>query len=246
MPDRPMIDLEQVRQARALRASRKQRWLDSLSGPEEPVLQEQFWQGSERLYILFSGLYGLMSIPTEVFFRNSGLIDQSRLVLRDPHHAWYQRGLPGIGDDVHAIARYLQQRIEQSGAREVRFVGNCKGGFAALLFCALLRQGKAIAFVPQTFLSPERQDEDPRQPYLVEELYRHRTDRHIYDLRPWMLQHAPDTEAEVYVGDNPYDLNHAQELDGFRRIRVHQVGGGGHRVAAQLNKQGRLSQVLAA
>lgn len=242
------MDIEHYKVARAVRAAQKQRVLDAMEalGPGEPPVSEEFWQGSERLYIFFSGLMGLMSIPTDVFFRNCGLLDQSKLILRDPHHAWYQRGLPEIADDVQGIARFLEDRIVASGAREVRFVGNCKGGFAALLFCSLLRRGKAIAFVPQTFLSPERQTEDPRQPYFVEEMHRHRTDRHIYDLRPWMQQHSPDIEAEVFVGNNPFDLVHANDLEGFRNIRVHHVGAGGHRVAAQLNKEGRLPGILAA
>jgi hypothetical protein len=241
-----MMTSEEAKAERALRAVHKQLVMDSMEGPKEPVVTEDFWQGSQKLYVLFSGLYGLMSIPTDLFFRNAGLVDQSKLILRDHYHAWYQRGLPSVGDDVDAIARFIEKKIEESGAKDVRFVGNCKGGFAALLFCSLLKRGKAITFVPQTFLSPERQDEDPRQPYLVEELYKHRTEKHIYDLKPWMQQHSPDIKADIFVGNNRFDLNHARELEGFRNINITYVGEGGHRVAAQLNKQGLLRAVLAA
>lgn len=241
-----MMTSEEASAARIARAALREKYEGIELGPEEPEVSEDFWQGSQKLYVMFSGLYGLMSIPTDVFYRKAGILDQSKLVLRDPHHAWYQRGLPSVGNDLQTIARFIETKIEESGAKDVRFIGNCKGGFAALLFCSLLKRGKAIAFVPQTFLSPERQDEDPRQPYLIEDMYKHRTGQHIYDLKPWMQQHSPEIRADIFVGSNPFDLNHARELEGFPNIKINYLGGGGHRVVAQLNKQNRLRDVFAA
>lgn len=213
----------------------------------QPLVQEEFWQGSRRIYIIFAGLMGHIGMPPEVLFRSGGIIDQSRIILRDPYQNWYQRGVPTVGRDVFEVAEFLERRIAASGASEVRFFGNCKGGFAALLFCSLLGRGHAVATVPQTYLSPERQrlSGDPRGQALTAEMYQHRAERHIYDLKPWMAQHSPNISADIYVANNPYDLAHARELEGFQNIRVHYLKEGGHRVAMKLEREGRLERMLA-
>lgn len=213
----------------------------------KPPYEEDFWQGSDRLYIMFSGARGHLGLPKLEYARSAGIIDHNRLLLRDPFSAWYQRGIPTVGEDVHAIARFLENKITESGASDVWFVGNSMGGFAALLFCSLTATGRAIAFAPQTFLSPEKVKffGDTRRPEAVAEMHSHRTANHIYDLQPWLKRHSPDISADLYYDDSyAFDLHHANELKGFRNIRHHPFQQGGHRIIIHLYQQGLLEGIL--
>ncbi|MES2684951.1 MAG: hypothetical protein V4650_15630 [Pseudomonadota bacterium] len=214
---------------------------------EKPPYEEDFWQGSDRLYIMFSGARGHLGLPKLEYARRAGIIDHNRLLIRDPYSAWYQRGIPGVGDDVHAIARFLERKITESGASDVCFVGNSMGGFAALLFCSLTATGRAVAFAPQTFLSPEKQKSsgDTRRPEAVAEMYRHRSANHIYDLQPWLKRHSPDIQADLYYDANyAFDLSHANDLKGFPNVRHHPFQQGGHRIIISLYQQDLLEGIL--
>jgi hypothetical protein len=214
-----------------------------------PVIHEEFWQGSERLYIFFGGILGGMGMSPFELARSGGILDYSRIFIRDPYQAWYQRGLPEIGDSVYEIARHLQNRIAASGAEEVRFVGNCMGGYAAILMCSLLNTGRAIAFAPQSFVSPEKIQHfgDLRAPDKLAAMYQYRTGEHIYDLQLWLQQHSPEISADVYVCSTyEQDLAHARELSVLKNIRIHQCDKGGHRVVVHLHQLGRMPEILAA
>ncbi|MDP3858100.1 MAG: hypothetical protein Q8Q73_10130 [Stagnimonas sp.] len=213
------------------------------------VVEERLLADSRRFYLFFGGLQGRLGTDHFEFMRSAGVLGCSRLFLRDPHRAWYQRGLPGIGEDVHAVARYLEQRIASSGASEVRFVGNCMGGYAALLFCSLLRTGRAIAFAPQTLIGPGALEWHPGQPVAdaYAGMFAHRNDRHIYDLPEWLRIHTPELEGEVYCSANyPIDIAHAEALRGFPNIAIHHVDMDGHGVSRFLRQQGRLKEILSA
>jgi hypothetical protein len=212
-----------------------------------PVIEEELKPGSKRLYFFFGGLHGQLGLGTFEFMQSARVLDDSRIFLRDPHQAWYQRGIPTIGDNVHEVARFLQRKIEDSGAEEVRFVGNCMGGFAAILFCALTQQGRAIAFVPQSFISPEKValNRDERVPDKFADMHRHRNEHHIYDLQQWLPLHAPDVSADIYVSTSEHiDIVHARELENLPNIRIRYFEEGGHRLVMHLRDRGLLYEIL--
>lgn len=215
---------------------------------DEPVFQEEFWQGSDRIYIFFGGAFGAFGMKPFEYSRSAKILDYSRIFMSDPYQSWYMRGVPTLGNNVYEVARFLEDRIAASGATEVRFVGNCMGGFAALLFCGLLKTGRAVAFAPQTFLSPEREkfSTDPRGSARLRELYRHHNEHFIYDLKPWLARHRPEIVADIYASTaHEHDLPHAQEMEGFGNIRVHYLPEGGHRVMLYLHQNGLMPGILA-
>lgn len=213
----------------------------------ESVIEEAIWQGSDRLYILFGGVLGQFGMSNFEFARSARILDYSHIFLRDPSRSWYQNGLPGIGGTVQEIADFLARRIDDIGATDVRFIGNCMGGFAALLFCSLVRQGRAIVFAPQSFLSPERCNfhEDHRVPHLLKNLWSTPSEAHIYDLQPWLKANRPELSAEIYVSTSDrHDLAHARELSGFKNIRINYFEEGGHALIRHLGTQGLLPAIL--
>lgn len=203
----------------------------------------------DSLYLMFGGIHGGMGMPRFEFEHAAGMLDASKLWLRDMNQAWYQRGLPGIGNDIPSICRFLLDTIERSGATRIRFVGNSMGGFAALLFCALLRRGRAIAFVPQTFIGAElrAQHLDMRWRRQIAALHAHPDSTEILDLPSFIRRHYPLLEADVYVSTNDrLDLLHADMLSEFENIAIHRYDRGGHSLTRSLRDAGLLTRILAA
>jgi hypothetical protein len=215
--------------------------------PVEPY-EECLWQGSDRLYIGFTGINGGLGLPQNDFLGSAGIIDHSHIIVRDPYPAWYQRGVPQVGDDVRAIAQRLRQRIDQLGVQDVRFIGNSMGGFAALLFCSLVGRGRAIAIVPQCYLSAHKvaQTGDARASELLQSLYDSPDQsRFIYDLKDHFAQHSPNIRADLhFCTSHAEDMTHAETLQGFRNIRIHTYPRGGHRLMVYLKEWGLLPKIF--
>ncbi|MES2743041.1 MAG: hypothetical protein V4754_19120 [Pseudomonadota bacterium] len=70
----------------------------------------------------------------------------NRIMLRDPQHAWYQRGVAGLGDSVDEVAAQLAHFIKAIGPSEVITVGQSMGAYAAVLFGMLLQVDRVLSF----------------------------------------------------------------------------------------------------
>ena len=215
-----------------------------------PPISESLVPGAEKLLLFFGGLVGSIGMLPFEFYRSAQILDHSKIFFRDIYQSWYQRGLPGIGRDAHAIGDYLQAKIDASGATEVRFIGNSMGGYAALMFCAMLGRGKAITFVPQTFICPQKRFRlgDDRYQDKVHALHQSLTATDIVDLKRWISERRPEMEAQVHVsGEDPIDMLHANELEGFGNIAIHRYAqGGGHDLVQWLRDAGELAKILKA
>ena len=186
-------------------------------------------------------------MPRFEFYRASRILEYSRIFLRDPNQSWYQRGLPNVGDDAYAVGDYLRRKILESAASNVYFVGNSMGGFAALLFCSMLRQGQAIAFAPQTFVSREKRQlyGDCRWAHQIGLLHKTRSALDILDLKTWIRDHFPEMRARVYVSSlDVLDVQHANELSDFANIEIRYFPTAGHGLVAKLRDDGLLAQML--
>jgi hypothetical protein len=215
--------------------------------PSESPIKIELVPCSDRLFFLFGGFSGAMGMPLFEFYRAAQVMDCSKVFLRDLAQAWYQRGLPTVGPDVFAIRVFLKHMIEESGASQIRFVGNSMGGFAAILFCSLLETGEAIAFSPQTFICQEKraQHKDQRWAAQINELAMTRSASDIYDLKSWISKHNPNTRARVYVSlADSLDMIHANELAEFQNIKIHSYDVGGHRLVRHLRDDGSLARIL--
>jgi pimeloyl-ACP methyl ester carboxylesterase len=204
--------------------------------------------GACRLYIMFGGIVGGMGMPPFEFMRTGRLLPHSKVFIRDPYQAWYQRGLPGIGTSCTDVAEYLSGLIKASDAREVVFVGNSMGGFAALLFCGLLECGRAIAFSPQTFISAERRKAtgDNRWAAQVERTHLHQGGvGSVYDIGHLLTEKNCGLDADIYVSRHDrLDVVHARALAGFAGVSVYEFDEGGHQLVAHLRDAGMLARIL--
>lgn len=213
---------------------------------ESPVI-ENLVPGSPKLFLFFGGIAGALGMPPFEFYRSANLLEHSKIFLRDPRQAWYQRGLPGLGDDALAVGRYLERKIAESGASEVRLVGNSMGGFAALLFCGMLRCGQAIAFAPQTFVSRDKRVRhgDTRWAAQIGSLHESASGTDILDLRSWIGERFAQMRAVLLVSTSDrLDMAHAEELSLFPNIAIRRFPGAGHDLVASLRDEGKLIDIL--
>lgn len=217
--------------------------------PEETApVKESYIAGADRLYIFFGGIIGGLGMPPFEFFESSGVIGQSRIFLRDLDQSWYQRGLPGVGPDIDSVVELLSWCIARSEAKDVVFVGNSMGGFAALMFCSLLQCGRAVAFSPQTVIDEQscRRLNDKRWAAQLQRLHQNPNPGQILNLPEHLRSNAREIRADIHVSSaEPLDLLHARELSVFRNIQLHEHPEGGHRLVAEMRDQGKLIQALA-
>ena len=108
---------------------------------------------SDRLLIFFGGVQGFTAIPPFEFLNLTRDIPAKKIFVRDLEQSWYQMGLRGIASDVDGLTAYFRDVIRSQSVRRVVTVGNSMGGYASLLFGALLNVDAVLAFSPRTYLS---------------------------------------------------------------------------------------------
>lgn len=219
----------------------------------KPAILEELIPGSSKLYFIFGGVAAEMAMPPFEFYASARIIEENKIFLRDFSQAWYQNGLPGVGSDLYAIRDFIQGKIVELEPEEVFFVGNSMGGYAAILFATLVGRGTAIAFAPQTFVSPLKrlQHRDRRWSKQIAGMYLRTTFKaHIWDLKACLqpLQNGsrPETKVEIFVSaDDPLDYLHALRLRGLEGVQIHECPVGGHTLVKQLRDEGKLPAILA-
>ncbi|MFT4241156.1 MAG: hypothetical protein QM569_02625 [Acidovorax sp.] len=79
------------------------------------------------------------------FWRSGSAQNSSVLFFNNGLNEWYQNGVPGVGESIPALARYIEKTAERLGATSILLSGVSMGGYAAVLFGALLH-ADVVAF----------------------------------------------------------------------------------------------------
>lgn len=203
---------------------------------------------SGELYIFFGGLASGIAMPPFEFFNASRILDANRIFLRDLRRRWYQTGLPGVTRDIPSTVRFLSREIDKIAPQRTVFVGNSMGGFAAILFSALLGTGEVVAFAPQTFVSPflrfrhgDNRWERPISRMWLASLLK---PRH-WDLRPVLMNLPKPPCISIHVSPSDrLDCVHAAHIQGLPGVMVHEHQNGGHDVVKALRDTGKLPAIM--
>jgi len=215
----------------------------------DPAIEIHTVPGGTDLYIFFGGIASGIGMPPFEFHRASGILGQHRIFVRDLSQCWYQAGIPGAGRDIRSVAAHLKGLINKIGASRVKFVGNSMGGFAALMFSSLIGTGGAIAFAPQTFISPflrlRHHDWRWRRRILAAWIAGIRRER-IWDLLGVLTRQPPPDGCLVCVSSAcALDCVHAAHISGLRGVRVRTYPSGGHGLVAWLRDANQLKSIIA-
>lgn len=199
---------------------------------------------SATLVVAFAGLRGFLGgIPAFEFGRVLASVEVKSAFLRDHFAAWYHRGVRDIGPDIDSVVDCLR-RLETEAERVV-MIGNSAGGYAALLFSALLGC-EGYAFSPQTFVDPERLrgigdhrwDEE-----LHALLESGRFDSRYGDLEPVLA--ASRGRFHLWYGAlDEVDEKHVEHVAGLEQVTVNRIEDCDHRVVKHLRDSGWLGSFL--
>lgn len=204
--------------------------------------------GSDDLYIFFGGLAGGLAMPPFEFYSAASILDHNKIFVRDLGQTWYHH-TPGLGDPtVAGLQGFLEGQISAIAPRRVRFIGNSMGGFAAMLFCCRIGQGEAIAFSPQTFISPvlKLRHLDARWPRQILKtwLTRNGGDR-VWDLKPVLQDSSSHVKIRIYASrSDGLDTIHAERVQDCSGVEVTLLDEGGHSVVKLLRNSGQLKDIL--
>jgi hypothetical protein len=201
----------------------------------------------EVLLVAFSGHWGRLAVPVFEFGRSIAGLPTGRLLLREPNNVWYHRGLPEAGSDIAAVRDLLERKIAALRPRAIVGLGASAGGYAALLFGALLGFDEVHAFTPQTTLQRwhRLRMRDFRWRKDFRRLYASGGTRELFDLRRVLSAGESRTTFNVhYCRHERTDVLHAERLGDIPNVVLHSYGAGGHRLANWLYKRGDLLRLL--
>lgn len=191
---------------------------------QSPIFKD-FSSANPHLLVSFGGLYGGFGAPTFEFSNVAKVADIKKLYVRDLRQALYHIGLPGYSTDIPGTLETLRALIAESQAETITFIGNSQGGYAAILFGALLNVDDAHAFSTQTVAGPigRWRIGDNRWPRVALNLYIVSLfKKKYYDLKKVINASAGKTKFHLYYGTkDPHDVANAEYLRGARNVTLH-------------------------
>jgi hypothetical protein len=224
---------------------------DATVESSELAVATDFSSGSKVLLVTFGGFAGGVGIPPFEFFRMASDLGVCKVFVRDLAQAMYHRSLPGIGGGVDGIVEFVKRQATEHGIERTVVLGNSGGGYASLLFGALLDADVAYAFSPVTFIGPVARTlhRDRRAPKLFwRSVFSRNATPSYYDLRNVFAGHGRGTRFHIYYCPNgPWgrlDALHANRMAHFPNVELHVVEEGGHYIVKVLRDEGKLAEIL--
>jgi hypothetical protein len=196
------------------------------------------------LVVAFAGLKGFLGgFPAFEFRKVLSSVDVKSAFFRDHYAAWYHRGVVDVGPGIESVVERLRE-LQQEAPRMV-MMGNSAGGYASLLFAALL-DCEGYAFSPQTFIDPDllRKAGDHRwDEELTVLLDSGCFDSRYGDLAP--LLEKSNGHFEIFYGAlDGVDWKHIDPVRGIERVTVNRIENCDHRVVRHLRDSGWLRSFL--
>jgi pimeloyl-ACP methyl ester carboxylesterase len=207
---------------------------------------------SDVLLIAFGGRAGHMGIPPFEFFRVLSGFDVKKAYIRDLRQAWYHHGIPGVGETIEDIAERIQSLIDVSGAGRVVLAGNSAGGYAALLFGALVQVDEIVSIAPQTHIGVSYLEVigDRRWLEHISTANGRRPFEDPYvDVREVLVispNRASTRIAVHYSERSPLDAHHAERLSDVAGVDFVRYPTSTHSLIRLLRDNGDLSEILTA
>jgi hypothetical protein len=199
---------------------------------------------SSTLVIAFAGLRGFLGgFPAFEFRKLLSSVHVKSAYIRDHYAAWYHRGVVDVGPDVDSVVAKLRQL--ENEAERVVMIGNSAGGYAALLFGAMLGC-ETYAFSPQTFVDPEllRGAGDHRWDNELNALLESgKFDRRYGDLAP-LLAESEGRFVIFHGALDTIDEKHVDRVRGIEQVTVNRIEDCDHRCVKYLRDSGWLPSFL--
>lgn len=197
-------------------------------------------ENSSQLYYVFHGMAGGLGIQPLTVLRESGLIHNNLVLLKDYYRFFYQAGLNREITDVDAIiTRLCRCREELPHIRQTFCSGPSSGAYAAILFGHYLQVDVVYAFAPVT-----RIDVDDLRKYGGSKDVSRITEQHR-DLALLLAQYNGRTRYKVFYceghGRDRAQAKHLQDLPG---VELCPWPGTTHNIIQAIYESGRLREIF--
>jgi len=206
-------------------------------------------KGRTNLLVSFGGIQAGLGVPLFEFFNSIAEIDCDKVFLRDFNQAWYQMGVDQKAPTPESIISLLQEIISRHSYDRVCFLGNSMGGYAAILFGALLQADQIIAFAPQTYIGRLKRlmTLDRRWRKQIGKIHGFvGKNTNYFDLKKHLKVNAP-YHADIHIyysSEYRLDKLHAERLASCHNITLHAHTEGGHNVVKAIRNRGDLQGII--
>ena len=200
------------------------------------------WQreNSSKLYYVFHGMAGGLGIQPLTVLRETGLIHNNLVLLKDYYRFFYQAGLNPEITDVDAIIARLRRCCEELPRVQQTFCsGPSSGGYAALLFGHYLQVDVVYAFAPVTLINLD----DLKRFGGCKDISRITEERR--DLARLLSKHNGRTCYKIFYCDGHVrDRNYAERLQDLPGVELYPQPGTTHNVIQAIYESGRLGEIF--
>lgn len=200
------------------------------------------------LFVAFGGIAQQLSMPPFEFknFLTKNFGDINFIFIRDTEQAWYFNGIEGLSTNMSLNIDGLKMLINQTPHTKTIFLGNSMGGYASILYGALLNVDHVLAFAPQTFVDKVKRAKhsDNRWPQQMKKLHGKYPTHKYYDLEELEAMEF-DTDIRVfYSPQSKLDTVHANNIKHINNVDIHVEPKGGHGVIKTLKNNGKLAEII--
>ncbi|KAB1064879.1 YqiA/YcfP family alpha/beta fold hydrolase [Salibacter halophilus] len=205
--------------------------------------------GSDKLLVTFGGVNQGVGVPVFEFFNTISNIECDKILIRDHHQAWYQKGVDNELNSFDKIKSYLEELIEKNDYKKVLFLGNSMGGYAAILLGTLIDVHHIIAFAPQSFIDPfyrfiyrdKRWKEQMKNVHNCEQSH-----KEYFDLKAYLKQNQSYKSSILiyFSSSDRLDKIHAERLKLLNGVSTIKVLEGGHTLVKTLRDRGELKRII--
>lgn len=202
---------------------------------------------SNTLLVCFGGIKGKLPIPVFEFFNSLSEFEINKIFIRDFRQSWYHQGILHHSKNIEETLIFLKKLIENENVTKVIFLGNSAGGYAAILFGALLNVNEIIAFSPQTFLNKLNRflKRDNRWEREIKNLYKSISSNNFLDLKKVLNSYNYNSNIHIYFASNhKLDTSHALHIKNCKNVFLFPIKDGSHEVIKHLRDNGDLKNIV--
>lgn len=179
----------------------------------------------------------------------------NRILVRDCSNSWYHREIPGLGRHVDEVANSLRRMVQAIGPSKVITIGQSMGGYAAIMFGALLQVDRVLAFGPLSFLCPKQAItyHDRRWLSVMLDLEQNPPAVRYLDLPSLCKQKGEKPEMHLFFGTKPdvgahesvnLDVLHALRFQSLPHCHLHPYPDADHTIVKYLIDTGQINDLL--
>jgi hypothetical protein len=210
--------------------------------------KEDFAAKSKVLVIALGSAYDKAYDPNKFEWFNttdtlSTITKFKKLFVKDIIYGWYQTQYEGLdGPGPHYLAKFIKEKIKESGVKRTLILGASMGGYGAILLGCLANLDLAVSISPQTYLSEGRYKK-----YKLEEKFSGlNINKEETDLKVILKRYGNNhTQYNLYFGKyNASDVAYATRISNFPGVKLFPLESAKHTVASVMRDNGMTKDII--